>query len=64
MLIGLLSKVSKVETLQYLLTVYGNFDVVSDLSPRIFKLYATPHAPSSMLYLVPMVIGYWLVLTI
>ena len=35
---------------------YGNFDIILDQISRVSQLHPTPHAPCSMLYLVPMLV--------
>ena len=37
--------------------VYGNFDIISDQISRISQLHPTPHAPCTMLYVVPVLVG-------
>ena len=45
-------------------TVYGNFDIISNRFSRISQLHSTPHALCAVVYLVPVLIGCWLVLGI
>ena len=35
----------------------GNFDIIWDQTPRVSQLHASCHAPCTMLYFVPMLIG-------